>query len=269
MALIPRKSFVLNATVILIVALLAWLLFRNKSAQETALEDKGPGGLTIITELSPGNFLILDDGTFGGLQPELTEVLLPNTRITWTPVTSRKQAIEALMNGTADIYASSIPLSSFDAYPGTVSTQPIYSASFALIFKKGTDWMTDFSDQEARDTVFGSIDDPAAEQIIHNIAELSYPSVGYTALPESSQEVALKVYKGELKYAMVARQFAESLARKTKDSISYSTDLAFESNQVWLVREGKDSLLNILNNRIRTVKALPEYTEIIDRYFGE
>ena len=270
MNLKSRKSLLINAAIILLVALLFWVFSKDKPASTSEETVKIPeGGLTIITELSPNNFVIKEDGTFGGLQPELASLFLPDTELHWLPTDSRASAVEALLDGEADIYASSVPLASGGEFEGTEATIPVYVTAFALIYPKGTDWISDFSDTKEQTTVYGSTDDPAVERIVHNISELSYPSLKYEALALPSHEVALKVFRGEIRYALVEKKLAEKIGESTGDSVLISNDLTFSSNQVWLVKAGKDSLLLHLNERIKAAKEGAAYAEVINRHFGK
>lgn len=269
MARIPRKAFVINLTIAIIAAVVMWLIFRDHTPREGRTVEMPRNGLTIVTEFSPNNFVIRDDGTFGGLQPELADLLLPDIEIHWLPVETRKEAITRILNGEADIYASSIPLSSEGAYPGTESTEPLYTTAFALIYPDGTDWMADFAGSDHTVVIYGSADDPSAERIIKNISDLSYPSLTFRALPESSMEVALRVVKKELPYALIEKNLAERITDKLGDSVAISTDLAFRTSQVWLLKEGRDSLLHRLNQRILEVKPTKQYKEIIEKYLHE
>ena len=268
MNLTSRKSLFINAAIIILVALLLWLFTKDRPATKDPVK-MPEEGLTIITELSPNNFVIKEDGTFGGLQPELANLFLSDTKLHWLPSDSRSSAVSALLNGEADIYASSVPLASGGEFEGTTATIPVYSTAFALIYPKGTDWISDFSDTEVETIIYGSSDDPSIERIVQNISDLSYPSLRYKALALPGQEVALKVFKGEIKYALVEKKLAEKIGETTGDSILISTDLTFSSNQVWLVKEGRDSLLNHLNERIEAAKETSAYLEVINRNFGK
>ena len=265
---VTAKTTLIKFSLLLLAALLLWLIFGQKGGRK-ADGERTEEGIVLVTELTPNNFFISEDGTFGGLQVELARLLLPDTVIRWLPADSRRSALRILISGEADVYASPVPLASEDRFPGTESTVPIYATSFALIYPKGTDWMADFSRSDGETVIYGSGDDPAAAQIVSNISDLSYPTLRYRSLPVSSQEVALKVFGGEIKYALIEKGLAEKIAGATGDSIAVSTDLAFSSNQVWLVKEGRDTLLTRLNHQIAAAKETNEYKDIIARHLGK
>lgn len=255
----------INAGVILLVALATWFLFRPKETRPGTMRAGEGHTLVFITEFAPNNFRIEEDGSFGGLQPELAALLFPDRKLHWLPAGTRREAVDALLSGKADVYASSVPLASGGGFEGTVATLPVYSTAFALIYPKGMDWMADFSRADGHVTIYGSEDDPAVSQIVRNMADLSYPSLSYAALPESGAEVALEVFRGRIKYALIEKKLAEEIAVTTGDSIEISTDLTFSSNQVWLVKAGRDSLLTTLNERIAEAKKIETYHKVIER----
>lgn len=249
---------------IFVLCLIVWLIGRSCSGDTRHPRESGPASLRIATDYTPDNFSVQDSGAFGGRQAELAALLFPDTAITWSLAESRAQVLEDLASGAIDLYAASVPLSSADSLDRVLTSVPLYTSSYALFCSEEAEWLADFTGSE-RIPLYLSTEDEAARIIAENIRDLSYPMIEPIMLPDPPMKLALRVVRGDLKYVLIDRSLAHSIHAKSSTT-RVVEDIAFETDQVWLVSEARGhQLLDTLNHRISRLRDTPEWHHVLDQ----
>ncbi len=239
---------------------LLWLIGRHRGSSESTTES---AGLRVATDYTPDNFVIGDSGAFGGRQVELATLLLPDTTLLWSLVKDRGEALQGLRDGTIDLYATSIPLSTGESSDSGRATLSLYSSAYVLFCADGTNWSRDFTGGK-KVPIYLSQGDRAAQIVAQNICDLAYPEVCPTLLPDTPMRLATRVAHKELKYVVIDRTLAEAV-HQASPSTQVVPDLFFETKQVWLVSSHNPHLLDTLNLRIARLQGTPEWQYIIDK----
>lgn len=169
------------------------------------------------------------------------------------PVIDRDDALAKLASGTYDILAS-LPADNY-LKQNYLTTKEVFLDRMVLLQRRnenGTLPVRSALDLDG-DTVHvekGS----AATRRMENLQKEIGGKINVVEEPELSEEyIAMKVANGVWQFAVVNEKTAEQM-KEQYPSLDYSTPVSFTQFQVWVLPQGKDSLLNRINSFIENNK---------------
>ncbi len=254
----PRTLQIAIYAVLLIIVLIAMFGLRYISKgkanhDNTAKEDTihaavvyGPNSYRVLTS-EDGNDSII--GINYHLLKGLEEAL--GVKVMLHPVIDREDAMEKVKNGTYDILAS-LPADIYlkDNY---LTTGDIYLDRMVLLQKRkpnGTLSAGSSLDLDG-DTIHvekGS----AAKRRLENLQKEIGGTITIIEEPELSEEyLAMKVANGVWKYTVINEKTAEQMKTQYPD-LDYTTPVSFTQFQIWIMPQGRDSLLRLVNTYLNT-----------------
>ncbi len=249
----PRTMQIAVYALLLIIVIIAMFGLRHMSKghaihDNSVKEDTihaaivyGPNSYRVLTS-EDGNDSII--GINYHLLKELEKEL--GTKVVLYPVIDRDDAMEKVRTGKYDILAS-LPA---DLYlkENYLTTGDIYLDRMVLLQKRqpnGTLSARSSLDLDG-DTIHvekGS----AAKRRLENLQKEIGGTITIIEEPELSEEyLAMKVANGSWKYTVINEKTAEQMKAQYPD-LDYSTPVSFTQFQIWIMPQGRDSLLNLVN----------------------
>ena len=238
---------------LLIIVIIAMFGLRHMSkglpaTVNTAKEDTihaaivyGPNSYRVLTSEDGNDSIIgINYHLLKGLEKEL------GVKVALYPVIDRENAMEKVRTGTYDILAS-LPADLYlkDTY---LTTRDIYLDRMVLLQKRnknGTLSARSSLDLDG-DTIHvekGS----AAKRRLENLQKEIGGTINIVEEPKLSEEyLAMKVANGVWKYTVINEKTAELMKEQYPD-LDYSTPVSFTQFQLWIMPQGRDSLLNLVN----------------------
>lgn len=252
----PRTMQITVYGLLLIIVILAMfgLKYMSKGKPGTDTNEKedtihaavvyGPNSYRVLTSEDGNDSIIgINYHLLKGLEKEL------RVKVMLHPVIDRDDAMQKVKSGTYDILAS-LPADKYlkDAY---LTTGNIYLDRMVLLQKRnpnGTLSARSSLDLDG-DTIHvekGS----AAKRRLENLQKEIGGSITIIEEPELSEEyLAMKVANGTWKYTVINEKTAELMKEQYPD-LDYSTPVSFTQFQIWIMPQGRDSLLHLVNNYI-------------------
>ncbi len=249
----PRTMQIAVYGLLLIIVIIAMFGLRHMSKGRVASDNSvkedtinaavvyGPNSYRVLsTEDGNDSIIGINYHLLKGLEKEL------GVKMILHPVIDRDEAMEKVKNGTYDILAS-LPADLYlkDNY---LTTADIYLDRMVLLQKRkqnGTLSARSSLDLDG-DTIHvekGS----AAKRRLENLQKEIGGSIAIIEEPELSEEyLAMKVANGVWKYTIVNEKTAEQMKEQYPD-LDYSTPVSFTQFQLWIMPQGHDSLLNLVN----------------------
>lgn len=249
----PRTMQIAVYGLLLIIVIIAMFGLRH-IAKGSISQDAGVREDTIHAAIVYGpdsyRVLVSEDGndSITGINYLLLEGLQDalGVKVSLHPVIDRENAMKKLVEGEYDIFAS-LPSDSH-LKQEFLTTREIYLDRMVLLQKRndnGTLPARSALDLEG-DTIHiekGS----AAKRRLQNLQKEIGGNIAIIEEPELSEEyLAIKVATDAWKFSVVN----EKIAKKMKEqypNLDYSTPVSFTQFQVWVMPQGKDSLLHLVN----------------------
>ena len=201
----------------------------------------GPDSYRVLTSDS-GNDSI--EGINYHLLADLQDSL--GVKVVMHPVIDRETALNKVSAGEYDILAS-LPADNF-LKKNFLTSDEVYLDRMVLIQKRmenGTLHVRSALDLDG-DTIHlekGS----SAKRRIENLQKEIGGTINIIEEPDLSEEyLAMKVANGTWKFSVVNEKTAQSMKELYPD-LDYSTPVSFTQFQVWVLPQGSDSLLNLVN----------------------
>lgn len=201
----------------------------------------GPNSYRVLTSDDGNDSIIgINYHLLKGLEKEL------GVKVMLHPVIDRDDAMLKVKNGTYDILAS-LPADLYlkDTY---LTTNDIYLDRMVLLQKRkpnGALSVRSSLDLDG-DTIHvekGS----AAKRRLENLEKEIGGKIAIIEEPELSEEyLAMKIADGTWKYTVINEKTAEKMKEQYPD-LDYSTPVSFTQFQLWIMPQGRDSLLNLVN----------------------
>ena len=258
----PKKTPLIILGSLLVLFIAAMFLLRNfVISNHVAIEEaEKPDTIHAAIVYGPDSYKVLtsEDGNdsiaginyylLKGLEKEL------KTKVMLHPVIDREDAMEKVRTGEYDILAS-LPA---DLYLKNdyLTSGDVYLDRMVLLQKKpdgGILTVRSALDLDG-DTVHvekGS----AATRRLENLQKEIGGKITVIEEPELSEEyLAMKVAAGVWKYTVVNEKIAKQMKEIYPD-LDYTTPVSFTQFQVWVLPQGHDSLLNLVNDFIKKSKA--------------
>lgn len=238
---------------LLIIVIIAMFGLRHMSKGHAAIDNSvkvdtihaavvyGPNSYRVLTSDDGNDSIIgINYHLLKGLEKEL------GVKVILHPVIDRDEAMRKVKEGAYDILAS-LPADLYlkDNY---LTTGDIYLDRMVLVQKRklnGTLSVRSSLDLDG-DTIHvekGS----AAKRRLENLQKEIGGKITIVEEPELSEEyLAMKVANGVWKYTVINEKTAEQMKEQYPD-LDYSTPVSFTQFQLWIMPQGRDSLLNLVN----------------------
>lgn len=238
---------------LLIIVIIAMFGLRHMSKGHTTTDNSekedtihaavvyGPNSYRVLTSKDGNDSIIgINYHLLKGLEKEL------GVKVMLYPVIDREDAMEKVKTGTYDILAS-LPADLYlkDNY---LTTGDIYLDRMVLLQRRnpnGTLSARSSLDLDG-DTIHvekGS----AAKRRLENLQKEIGGTITIVEEPDLSEEyLAMKVANGTWKYTVINEKTAEQM-KEEYPALDYSTPVSFTQFQLWIMPQGRDSLLNLVN----------------------
>lgn len=240
---------------LLIIVIIAMVGLRHFASGKIANDGNGVKEDTIHAAIvyGPDSYRVLssEDGQdsivginyhlLKGLEKEL------GVKVVMHPVIDRDQAISKVAAGEYDIFAS-LPADSYlkhdflttrDVYLDRMVLLQLRSENGALPARSALDLESDTIHVEK---------ESAAKRRLENLQkEIGGPITIIEEQELSEEYLAIKVATSAWKYSVVNEKTAKKLKEQYPD-LDYSTPVSFTQFQVWIMPQGRDSLLHLVNN---------------------
>lgn len=234
----------------------------HSAADNTVKEDTihaavvyGPNSYRVLTSEDGNDSIVgINYHLLKGLEKEL------GVKMMLHPVIDRNDAMEKVKKGIYDILAS-LPADLYlkDTY---LTTGDIYLDRMVLVQKRNPNGT--LSARSSLDLDGDSIHvekGSAAKRRLENLQKEIGGTITIVEEPELSEEyLAMKVANGIWKYTVINEKTAEQMKEQYPD-LDYSTPVSFTQFQLWIMPQGHDSLLNLVNAYLsKQLKSQPSST---------
>lgn len=251
-----RQLSIYLVLLVLVIISMLWIKFKIPGNQAHGNEGSlGADTIHAAIVYGPNSYrvLIAEDGNDSivginyYLLKDLEEKL--GVKVDLSPVIDREDALAKVQDGTFDILAS-LPADNY-IKQNFLTSKEVFLDRMVLIQRKNDNGPLSVAsalDLEG-DTVHiekGS----AATRRLENLQKEIGGSIFISEEPGMSEEyIAMKVGAGTWKYAVVNEKIAEEM-KSQYPALDYSTPISFTQFQVWVLPQGRDSLLNQINRLI-------------------
>ena len=251
---IPQKKWQLRLYTVLflfaiVLTVLLWVKTRNSHTPPCECDFsqiRERGVLKVVTGYNTLDYYI-DGDTIEGFQYRLikqlgqhlgieTEIFLEN---------SIKKSFEGLNNGTYDIVARNIPVTT-ELRSAFAFTDPVEFGKQVLIQNKEKDTPPLRNQLDlAGETLCISANSPVKLRIKNLIEEIG-DTIYTTESPYDTEQLVMMVARGEIEYAVGDLETVKLLSSRFPE-IDYSTDITFTQLQSWALRLSSPALLDSIN----------------------
>lgn len=255
----PKTMQIAVYGLLLIIVIIAMFGLRHMSKGHAAAEPSekedtihaavvyGPNSYRVLTS-DDGNDSItgINYHLLQGLEKEL------GVKVILHPVIDKDEAIQKVKAGTYDILAS-LPA---DLYlkENYLTTGDIYLDRMVLLQKRNQNGA--LSARSSLDLDGDTIHvekGSAAKRRLENLQKEIGGTITVIEEPELSEEyLAMKVANGVWKYTVVNEKTAEKMKEQYPD-LDFSTPVSFTQFQIWIMPQGRDSLLKLVNTYLEKV----------------
>lgn len=230
--------------------------------------DRHSGGDTIdvAIEYSPLSYYTYGDTT-GGFYYELLNLMSQtcDMKIKFHPIVSLKVALEGLDNGAYDFMAAQ--------YPVTRENKELYLFTKALyldkqvLVQRNTGGISIRSQLDlAGDTVTIVKGSPMRDRIISLSREIGDTIYVISDSVYGPEQLFLMVASGDIKYAVINETIARKMA-SSHPNVDISQAISFSQFQSFVLNKDNAELKQRLDENIEKVKKLPQYNELVKKYF--
>ena len=243
--------------VLLIIVIIAMFGLRHMSKGKTIADNSlkkdtihaaviyGPNSYRVLTSEDGNDSIIgINYHLLKGLEKEL------GVKVMLHPVIDRDDAMQKVKDGKYDILAS-LPADLYlkDNYLTTID---IYLDRMVLLQKRNKNGM--LSARSSLDLDGDTIHvekGSAAKRRLENLQKEIGGTITIIEEPELSEEyLAMKIADGTWRYTVINEKTAEKMKEQYQD-LDYSTPVSFTQFQLWIMPQGRDSLLNLVNEYLR------------------
>jgi membrane-bound lytic murein transglycosylase MltF len=270
-----RKTLILYAF-LLAAVIVAMRMLWTASHKEIPVRDyeaiRQESVLRILTEYSPQGYYIAGD-TIKGFQYELSRAIaeVSGLDVQIRLEMSLPESFRALRNNTCDVIAQNIPITS-ELKEIYLFTTPIAMSKQVLVQRtaEANNGQEPLRNQLAlaRKTVYVPKDSPALLRLKHLEHEMADTIYIIEDAAYSSEQLAIRVAKGEIEYAVCDQQIARTLQNKLPE-IDVDTDISFTQLQAWVVRKNSPTLLDSLNSWFSQIRESGRFNKIYRRYYAK
>lgn len=272
-----KHSHIIIISLILCTLAVAFILVyvftpRNDSAvpsPRSYAEIAASGVLHVATDYSPLTYYAEGD-TFTGYDYELLQLICTHAHLQAdiTPEVSLSKSLEGLDNGTYDVVARRMPVTT-ENKEKYIFTRPLQLNKQVLVQRLDSTGKAAIRNQLDLGgcTLHIAEDAPTRlriENLSHEIGDTIYikEDADY-----GSEQLIIMVATGEIDYAVCDESDARAIG-STLDGIDYATDISFTQFMAWAVRKEDTQLCDSLNKWIDEAMQSNEYKRLQHKYFG-
>lgn len=230
--------------------------------------DRSSGGDTIdvAIEYSPLSYYTYGD-TIGGFYYELLNIMSQKTgmKFKYHPIVSLKVALDGLESGVYDFMAAQFPVTR-ENKEQFLFTTAIYLDKQVLVQRSAGGIAIKSQLDLAGDTVTIIKGSPMRERIMSLSREIGDTIHVVSDSIYGPEQLFLMVVSGDIKYAVINETIARKMAASHPD-IDISQAISFSQFQSFVLNKDNQELCDKLNQAIRDVKKLPEYKDLVKKYF--
>ena len=227
------------------------------------------GYLKVAVEFSPLSYHIEGD-SIGGFDYQLLQMLGSEAqlKVDIYPDASLSKSLDRLDNGTYDIVARQIPI--------TTENKQKYIFSSPLTLNKQV--LVQRCDSNGNVVIRNQIDlagctlhiaqDAPTRMRIENLAHEIGDTIYIKEMPDyDAEQLIILVATGEIDYA-VCDEARASVIATDYDNIDFKTDISFNQFMSWAMRKESTILCDSVNKWLARIKETEAYETLYTRYFG-
>lgn len=260
-----KQAALYIALLAIVIAAMAAL---SRCDRPVDIADRQSGGdtLDIAIEYAPITFYAYND-TIGGLDHDLLQLIASHSgrAIKFHPITTLRQGLKGLNDGTYDLLVAQYPLTEADK-SHYLFTDPIYIDRQVLAQRRPAHARTQLD--LAGDTVWVVAGSPMKSRIEGLSRELGDTIHVIADTTANAEVLLLRVAAGQIKQAVVNQALAKSLDNRLPN-IDASLDISLSQFQSWLIRRDNVALRDSINNLLRQVNNTPQARLIYKRYLNQ
>ena len=271
-----NKKWQLALYLLLLVAvIIAMVMLRNCSNDEQLMGahnriDKESSGDTIdvAIEYSPLSYYTYGD-TLGGFNYEFLKLLSSTCGIKFKyhPIVSLQPALNGLKKGLYDVLAAQFPVTR-ENKEHYLFTSALYLDNQVLVQRNEGGLAITSQLDLAGDTVNIVKGSPMRDRIISLSREIGDTIYVVQDSVYGPEQLFLMVATGDIKYAVINESIAKKLAT-SHPGVDVSQAISFTQFQSLTLDKGSIELCDKLNECILKVKKMPEYNQLLRKYFSQ
>lgn len=267
-----RKNGQIILYVILLCIVIGLMIFLKNCGKSDSSEHVHGGShgdtIDVAIEYSPLSCYMYDD-TLGGFNYDLLRLVARagNFKMKFHPVVTLQKSLEELNNGTYDILAAQLPVTS-DYRDEYLFTVPVYLDRQVLVQRKDSLGALKIKNQlDLANKKVYIVKGSPMESRLRNLGR----EIGDTifVLNESvygPEQLFLMVATGEIEYAVINEKVSKDLL-KDYPRVDAGTSISFTQFQSWILEKENKVLNDSLNTILVKVKNTEDYKKLYNRYF--
>lgn len=261
---------------LLVVVIVAMFMLRNCGTTDKGLvgahtrADYSSSGDTIdvAIEYSPLSFYTYGDTT-GGFNYEFLNLLSSSCglKFKYHPIVSLQYGLKGLKDGTFDVLAAQFPVTR-ENKEHYLFTSALYLDNQVLVQRNDEGLTINNQLDLAGDTVNIVKGSPMYDRIISLSREIGDTIYVVQDSVYGPEQLFLMVSTGDIKYAVINESIAKKLAL-SHPNVDVSQAISFTQFQSLALDKGSKKLCDNLNECILKVKKMPQYNELLKKYFSQ
>lgn len=261
---------------LLVVVIVAMFMLRNCGTTDKGLvgahtrADYSSSGDTIdvAIEYSPLSFYTYGDTT-GGFNYEFLNLLSSSCglKFKYHPIVSLQYGLNGLKDGTFDVLAAQFPVTR-ENKEHYLFTSALYLDNQVLVQRNDEGLTINNQLDLAGDTVNIVKGSPMYDRIVSLSREIGDTIYVVQDSVYGPEQLFLMVSTGDIKYAVINESIAKKLAL-SHPNVDVSQAISFTQFQSLALDKGSKKLCDNLNECILKVKKMPQYNELLKKYFSQ
>jgi len=261
--------------ILLVIVIGVMISLRNCGKEPTVITamnrvDRPSGGdtLDIAIEYSPLSYYTYGD-TIGGFNYEILKLVAQRAglKIKFHPIVSLNVALEGLEKEVYDVLAVQFPVTR-ENKEKYLFTKAIYLDKQVLVQRNNGGIAIKTQLDLAGDTVNIVKGSPMSERIVSLSREIGDTIYVISDPDYGPEQLFMMVASGDIKYAVINETIARKMAA-THPNVDISQAISLSQFQSFVLKKTKEneSLRDNLDRYIMEIQELPQYDELIKKYF--
>ncbi len=267
--LLPKKGnpVIYIVLLLVIISLMAVLHLCSRQAPATASHEAGGDTLRVAIEYSPLACYTYND-TLGGFAYDALRLMAATAHrnVKFYPIVQLEDALNALCDNRYHILVAQFPVTKENRNQ-FLFTDELYLDRQVLVQRNDSAGIPPVKSQldlagKTLWVVKGSPMRDRIESLAREIGDSIYTTEDSNYGPE---QLFMRVAAGEISYAVINESIARSLAEKYSN-VDIATGISFTQFQSFIISKDNVELCDSLNSWLRTLKALPAFSDLCRRY---
>lgn len=222
--------------------------------------------IDVAIEYSPLSYYTYGDTT-GGFYYELLKLMSQNydMKFKYHPIVSLKVALDGLESGVYDFMAAQFPVT-LENKEQFLFTTAIYLDKQVLVQRNNGGIAIKSQLDLAGDTVTIVKGSPMRERIMSLSREIGDTIFVVSDSVYGPEQLFMMVASGDIKYTVINETIARKMAA-SHPNVDISQAISFSQFQSFVLKKDNQELCDRLNKAIQEVKKLPQYKELVKKYF--